>query len=88
MGVLVGFHDVLTRDVGVDFGCAQVGMAKQLFDGSYIGALVEQMGGEAVAEDVRADLVGVRQEGHVVLDRAADIALRKRGAVDSYEKDL
>src|SRR5262245_23174994 len=43
------------EDVGVDPGGADVGMAEQLLDGADVVAALQQAGGEAVAEDVRAD---------------------------------
>jgi len=75
VGVAVGFFEVLARHVGVDLGGAEVGVAQQFFDGVDVGAFVEQMCGEAVAEDVWADAVGLRHGCHVLLDGFADIVL-------------
>ena len=74
--------------MGVDLGGAEVGVAQQLFDGVDVGALVEQVGGKAVAEDVRADAVGLRHGAHILLDGFADVVPGERGAVSPDEKDL
>ena len=41
------------RQVDVDHGLAQVGVAEQQLDGAQVGAGFEQMGGEAVSKRVR-----------------------------------
>ena len=43
----------LARDVGVDGGGADVGMAQQQLHRPQIGAVVQQMGGKSVAQGVR-----------------------------------
>ena len=40
-------------DVGVDLGRADVGMAEQGLDDAQIGAALQQMGREGVADDMR-----------------------------------
>ena len=42
----------------VDHGVARVGVAEQGLDNGQFGAVVEQVGGEAVAERVRVDGLG------------------------------
>ena len=59
VGVFVGIFQVLSRHVGVDFGGAEVAVSEEFFDGVDVGAFVEQMGREAVAEDVGADPVSL-----------------------------
>ena len=44
--------------MGVDLGGGDVGMAEQHLHRAQIGAAFEQMGGEGVAQDVRADPLG------------------------------
>ncbi len=39
-------------DVGVDLGGGDVGMAEHLLDRADLGAVRQQMGGKAVAQDV------------------------------------
>ncbi len=46
---IVDFFEVLVRDVGVDLGGGNVGVAEHGLDGAEIGAIHEQVGGEAVA---------------------------------------
>ena len=42
----------LPGDVGVDLGGGDVGMAQQHLHGAQVGAVVEQVGGEGVAQGV------------------------------------
>ena len=42
-------------DVGVNLGGAEVGVAEQFLDAAEICPVIEQMGGEAVPQFVRAD---------------------------------
>src|SRR5205807_28046 len=46
------------EDVGVDHGGADVGVAEQVLDGADVAARLEQVGGEAVPQGVRADALG------------------------------
>ena len=46
------FFEMLVGDVGVDLGGGDVGVAKQSLDGTEIGAVHEQVSGEAVTEGV------------------------------------
>jgi hypothetical protein len=46
------------EDVGVDLGGADVSVAEQFLDGADIGAALEEVGGEAVAEGVAARVLG------------------------------
>jgi len=57
----------LARDMGVDFRRRDVGMSQHLLDGAQIRAVVEQMGGEGVAQHVRADLRRVEAGGERAL---------------------
>ena len=43
-------------DVGVDLGGGDVGVAEQGLHRAQIGAALQQVGGEGVAQDVRTDL--------------------------------
>ena len=45
--------------VGVELGRGEVGVAEHLLDGAEVGAALEQMGGERVAEQVRVNAVRV-----------------------------
>ena len=55
MELLVHGAEVLAVDVGVDLGGGEVGVAEHLLDRAEVGAALEQVGGEAVAERVRRD---------------------------------
>src|SRR5207244_286517 len=50
----VDLEQVLGRDVGVALRRRQARVSEQLLDRAQVGAAVEQMGGEGVAERVRA----------------------------------
>ena len=56
--MFVGLLEALPRHVGVDFGGAEVAMSQKFLYGVDVGALVEQMGGEAVTEYVWTYPVG------------------------------
>lgn len=43
-------------DVGVDLGSADVGVAEHGLDGAEVGAVHEEVGGEAVTEGVGGDV--------------------------------
>ncbi len=53
----VDFFEVGIGDVGVDLGSADVGMAEHGLDGAEVSAVHEEVGGEAVAESVRGDML-------------------------------
>ena len=59
--MFVVLFQVFACDVGVYLCGVEVAMAEQFFDGVDVAALVEDMCGEGVAEDVRAYPVGVAQ---------------------------
>src|SRR5687767_8573374 len=60
MRFLVDLQYMAGIDVGVPLRGGQAGMPEQLLNGSEIGASFQQMGGEAVAEGVRAQAPGRR----------------------------
>src|SRR3989344_500854 len=45
-------------DVGIDLGGGNAGVAQHDLDGADVRAVAEQVGGEAVADDVRGDFLG------------------------------
>ena len=49
----------LFEDVGVDLRRRDVGVAEELLHRAQVGAAIEQVAGEGVAQDVRADALGV-----------------------------
>lgn len=52
----VDFFEVGVGDVGVDLGGADVGVAEHGLDGAEVGAVHEEVGGEAVTEGVGGDV--------------------------------
>lgn len=64
--------EVLVGDVGVDLGGGDVGVAEHGLDGADVGAVHEEVGGEAVAEGVGGDVFGDASEFGVFLDDALD----------------
>ena len=55
MGFVVGFFHPFHCDVGVNLGCRQFGVPEQRLDASQVRAVIQKMGGEAMAKFVRAD---------------------------------
>jgi len=79
-GVVDLFH-AIGGQVGVDLGGGEALVAEEFLDAAEVGAVVEQVGGEAVAEGVGAD-AGV-EAGHdqILVELAADGAGGDGGAV-------
>src|SRR5688500_104235 len=46
--------------VGVELGGREVGMAEHLLDAAEVGAALEQVGGERVAQQMRVDALGLQ----------------------------
>ena len=84
--MFVDLFEVLAGDVGVDLGGGEVGVAEQLFDGLDVAPFVEDVGGEAVAEDVGADAVGVGERRHVAFHCEVHVLRRDLPAFGPYEK--
>ena len=64
--------EVRVRDVGVDLGGADVGVAEHGLDTAEVGAIHEEVGGERVAKGVRGDMFGNAGGFGVVVDDALD----------------
>lgn len=58
VGGVVDFFHALSGDVGVDLGGAEAGVAEEGLDAAEVGAVVEEVGGEAMAKFVRGDVDG------------------------------
>ena len=52
MGVLDGFVEAFDADVGIDLGGGKAGVAKELLYRFEVGAAIEEVGGEGVAQSV------------------------------------
>ncbi len=72
MGLAVGFLEALDGDVGVDLGGGDAGVAEEFLDAAEIGAGVEHVSGEGVAELVGADVDGDAGVAEVFLEEFAD----------------
>ena len=59
-------------DVGIDLGGGDVGVAEHFLDDAEVGAVVEEMGGEAVAELVGMDFLGEASSGGAFVDDLFD----------------
>ena len=64
--------EVFVGDVGVDLGRGDVGVAEECLHGAEVGAVVEEVGREAVTEFVWGDFTGNTRDGCVPLDNALD----------------
>ncbi len=62
------------RDMGVDLGGGEAGVAEEFLDGAQVGAGLEQVGGEGVAQGVRADAMLSAGAQQMAMDDAADAA--------------
>ena len=49
----------LLQDMGIDLSRGNIGVAQELLQGAQVGAAVEQVAREGVAQDVRADALGI-----------------------------
>lgn len=63
-------------DVGVDLGRGDGFVAEEGLDGTDVGAVAEEVGGEGVAEGVGGDGLGDAGETGVLVDNALDRARR------------
>ena len=55
--LMINIQQSLLRDVGVDLSCGQISMAEQFLHAPEIGPAVQQVGGKAVSQRVRAGRV-------------------------------
>ena len=78
-------HQLIEVDVRVLLRRRQAGVAEQLLDGAQVGAGAEQVGGEAVAQRVRADLAGDAAGQRVGVDEARHRAHRQPAAAPVQE---
>ena len=76
----------LVEHMGIDLGGGDVGVAQHLLHGAQVGAMVQQMGGEGVAQHVRADprrrYAGLDGQ---VLEHLAEALARQRPAAAGAE---
>lgn len=70
MEFVVDFFEMLVGDVGVDLGGGDVGVAEHSLDGAEIGAVHEEVSGEAVAQSVGRNVLGDAGGAGVFLDDA------------------
>lgn len=59
-------------DVGVDLGGGDVGVAEHFLDNAEVGAVIEEVGGKAVAELVGMDFLGEACGGGAFVDDLFD----------------
>ena len=74
VGLVVGLAQAFLGDVGVDLGGGERGVAEQRLDAAQVGAVVEQVGGEGVAQLVGGDPEGDRTELEVAVEQLVDRA--------------
>ena len=75
-------------NVRVDLRRADVRMAEHLLDGADVRAVLEQVRGEAVAEDVRRDAFRRDADGIGALADDLEDALPREGAAEPREEDV
>src|SRR4249919_2997371 len=86
MGVEVDLLELFAREVGVHLGGRDVGVAEHLLHGAQVTAAGEQVGGEAVAQRVRAELAGEAGLAGVALDDLVEALAAKRAAAEVDEE--
>ena len=86
MGVGVGFAEALDGEMGVDLGGAKMGVAKKFLDTAKVGAGVEEVGGEGVAEFVRREGGGESDAAEPCFENALDGTRGEAGAGVVEEK--
>ena len=59
-------------DVSIDLSSADIGMAEERLDGTKVGAVHEQVGGERMAKGVRGNMLGNASKASVFFDDALD----------------
>src|SRR5688500_10559889 len=64
----VDVAEAVRRDMRVNFGGVDAGVAKEFLDDSEVGAIFEQVRGEAVAEHVRRNVALDPGEANALLD--------------------
>ena len=74
MRAVVDLDHFFHRDLGVDLGGREAGVAEEFLDVAEVGALIEQVRGECVAQAVRRDVVDVGALLDVFVDHPADAA--------------
>src|ERR1039458_10719433 len=87
MILMVDVAQTLGGDVGIDFSRADAGMAEQLLNDAQVGAVIEQMGGKAVAQHVGGDVAGDAGPAGAVFDAQAQSHGGEWGAA-FWEKDV
>ena len=64
--------EAILVDVGVELGGGDVGVAEHFLDDAEVGAVVEEVGGEAMAELVGMDFLGEASGGGAFVDDLFD----------------
>src|SRR6188472_357652 len=86
VGLEVRLLQALAREVGVELGGGDVGVAEHLLDGAQVAATREQVGGEAVAQGVWAHLACQAGIAGVALDDFVEALATQRAAAEVDEE--
>src|SRR3954466_8293622 len=86
MGFEVDLFDPLAREVGVELGRRDVRVPQHLLDRSKVAAAGQQMGGEGMAQRVRAHAAGQAHIGGVALDHLVEALPGERSAAKVHEE--
>ncbi len=85
MELAVDVAEAAAGDVGIDFGGGDAGVAEHFLDDPEIGAVFEEVGGEAVSEHVRGDVALDAGEAGAFLDAEPEGDRGERGAAAGEE---
>ena len=72
MRLVVHLDQLFHRNVGVDLGSGKSRVAQQFLNVAQVGAAVQQMRGERMAQRVWTDVMYARAEANVLFDQASD----------------
>lgn len=86
MGVVEG-AEVFGFDVSINLGGADVCVAEHFLDGAEVSAVMEEVGGEGVAEEVREDVLGDASDFGVALAELPE-ALGGEGFAAEAEEEV
>ena len=68
MKLAVNLAQAIVCHMGVDFGCADVGMPEQLLDHPQVGAMFQQVSGKAVPQHMRRHVAANSGTAHSLFD--------------------
>ena len=72
MKFVMYFLEVRVGDMGVDLGSGDIGVSKHGLNGADVGAIHQEIGGEAMSQSVRGNMFGDTGKFGIFLDDTLD----------------